>query len=648
VSRYRFLDRLISYLLGQLARITLDKASLVSQSRIFLRVVAIGILVGIAAFVFHESVSLVEDFTHHKLMGLTMPRPARDRPADEQLRELFAGDELFDAMGRVEMETGAPPPRLSHRGDPDTTHISKWLFLVPAIGGLIVGLISIGLAPEYIGDGTDVAIRAHHQREGYMPKLVTLRKMVASVVTVGTGGSSGLEGPIAQGGAGIASAVADRWGMSPAERRRFAIAGLAAGVGAIFRAPLGGAIYAVEVLYRDNEFESDSLIPAFMASIVSYSMFCTLSNRGWGALFAMPEMTFHAPLVLFYYLGMAVVLAVVGGFYVKMYDVALFLFKPRRFMPRWSRPMIGGLALGLLALKAPYVLGSGYGYLQGALDDEYSLKFLLAMGVLKIFATSLTLGSGGAGGAFAPSLVIGGMLGGAFGVVGQQLGIVEHPGPMVLVGMAGFFAGVSKAPVAALIMVSEMTFGYGLLVPLMLVTGVTYALVPRFISMHHSQVNNRRESPAHRADYIIDVLRGLRVADILDRSAVPPLVPMTTPLSDLNILFTRTQHEALPIVDEDDRMQGLVLLDDIREHLLTADFGGLILAADLMRHDVEPVRLSDDASTALGRLLAGETDELPVVEESSPGTVVGSITRREIIHLYYKQMSALAKAPVAS
>jgi CIC family chloride channel protein len=627
----RLFERVSEAFAREVALVRLDKATLIHQSREFLVVALVGLAMGLAAFLFHGAVELLGSHSYQRFLDYESPHPARTRPHDH------SGHDAHKTPLFIPFEAGKVDPIFPH-----FPVNSWWLVLIPTLGGLGVGLLSRALSPQYWGETGDVAIHAVHNRDGYTPGKVTAIKMASSALTVGTGGSSGLEGPIMQGGSGIGSLVAERFGVPPDQRRRLAIAGMAAGVAALFRAPLGGAFYAIEVLYRDSEFEGEALLPAFLASIIAYSVYCPLAGQGWGALFDIPPFEFNAPLQLFYYALMAAVLAVLGGAFVKIASFTRWVFRPRRFMPKWLTPALGGLCLGLLALKAPYVLGSSYGYLQEAMDGRLALSFLLTLGLLKIIATTLTLGSGGSGGVFAPALVIGGMIGGAFGAVGQKLGIVDHAAPMVVVGMAAFFAGVSKTPVAAMIMALEMTSGYGLLVPLMLSTGVTYLLVPRFIGIHHSQVNGRRDSPAHRSEYVTDVLRELRVDDLVDADTLPPMVPLDATLDELNILFTRTRHQTVPVVDENDNMEGVALLSDIKEHLLTADFGSLILAADIMRTSFEPIKRGEDASQALGKLLASGAEELPVVEEAKPEKVIGTLSRADITRVYYERMRALA------
>ncbi|NOY13137.1 MAG: chloride channel protein, partial [Deltaproteobacteria bacterium] len=372
----------------------------------------------------------------------------------------------------------------------------RWfLFLIPAFGGLISGWLVYTYAPEAEGHGTDGALEAFHRKNGVIRGRVPIIKTVASIVTIGTGGSAGREGPIAQIGAGFGSFVATRLGLSSADRRILLLAGIAGGIGATFRSPLGGALFAVEVLYRDPEFEHEGLIPCIISSIIAYSLFG--SATGWKPLLATPHFQFNHPGELLLYLALGISCALLGVVYVKTFYGLRDLFR-KLPLPNWQKPAIGGLGLGLLALFIPQVLGSGYGLVQAALYGKMALWVMLVIALAKILATSLTISSGGSGGVFAPSLVIGAMLGGAFGASAETLFplLTQDPRAYVLVGMAGFFAGVANAPIATLIMVSELTGNYSLLAPLMLVC-VVAMLVMRKNTIYEKQVARRFDSPAH-------------------------------------------------------------------------------------------------------------------------------------------------------
>ena len=282
----------------------------------------------------------------------------------------------------------------------------RWLLLVvPAIGGLLSGLLVFSLAPEAEGHGTDAMIDAFHRKRGIIRKRVPFIKTIASALTIGSGGSAGREGPIAQVGSGFGSAPAGWLKSSDRERRLLVLAGAGAGIGAVFRAPLGGALFVVEVLYREMEFESAALVPAFVASIVSYSIYCGVSGK-WGAIFRVPDATFTHPLELPLYLVLGLVCALMGILYVKVfYGVRDRVFR-RIPLPRHVKPALGGLAVGVIGYFLPQVLGMGYGWVQLAIDGNLALGLIVTIAFVKILATGLTISSGGSGGVFAPSMVI--------------------------------------------------------------------------------------------------------------------------------------------------------------------------------------------------------------------------------------------------
>ncbi|MCW8891702.1 MAG: chloride channel protein, partial [Deltaproteobacteria bacterium] len=258
----------------------------------------------------------------------------------------------------------------------------RWcLFLLPAIGGLISGWLVYTFAPEAEGHGTDGAIEAFHRKGGVIRGRVPIIKTIASVVTIGTGGSAGREGPIAQIGAGFGSFVATKLGLSAQDRRILLLAGMAGGIGATFRSPLGGALFAVEVLYRDPEFEHEGLIPCIISSIIAYSLFGAVT--GWEPLLDTPLFRFDKPPELLLYLVLGVACALFGVVYVKVFYGMRDIFR-KLPMPNWLKPAVGGLALGILAMFIPQVLGSGYGWVQAALYGKMALWVMLVIALAKV------------------------------------------------------------------------------------------------------------------------------------------------------------------------------------------------------------------------------------------------------------------------
>ena len=369
-------------------------------------------------------------------------------------------------------------------------------------------------------------IAAYHYKQGQIRPRVPLVKIVASSITLGTGGSGGREGPIAQIGAGFGSLLGKMLRLRPAERRVLMAAGMGAGIGAIFRAPLAGTIFAAEVLYSSTEFEPEVIIPTGIASVISYCVYGMFS--GWEPLFTIPpDLTFTNPLRLGPYLILALFMALLAALYTRTFYGCKHLFD-RLPIRKHFRPAIGAFLTGLVAFVLYFLLGQntqvlavlafGYSAIQNAMTQDVGVTagILLTIALGKILTTALTIGSGGSGGVFGPSMVIGGCGGGALGVVLHHYWpwLVPHPASFVIVGMAGFFAAAAKTPFSTLIIVSEMTGGYHLLLPSLWVCTLSFILSDKQ-SIYSSQVESRSLSPAHQGSYVRTVLAQVRVSQFL-------------------------------------------------------------------------------------------------------------------------------------
>ena len=302
---------------------------------------------------------------------------------------------------------------------------------VMTVGGLISGWLVYTFAPEAEGHGTDAAIESYHHKQGRIRARIPLIKTLASAVTLGTGGSAGREGPIAQIGAGFGSVLATQLGLTARDRRIMVAAGMGAGVGAIFRAPLAGALFAGEILYQDADIESDVIVPSAVASTVAYSVYCLAlpASTRFSPLFGRElQYPVGTPLELFPYTVLAIIVTLVGVAYIKTFYGIHTLFA-RLPVPRKVRPAIGAALAGIVGIGLYFamgrdrnvmaVLGTGYGTLQQALSpgEMPAIKVLLAVAFFKIITTSLTISSGGSGGVFGPSIVVGGCVGTAVGQV---------------------------------------------------------------------------------------------------------------------------------------------------------------------------------------------------------------------------------------
>jgi len=553
----------------------------------------------------------------------------------------FGLDQTSDLL--LVQGAGYVMPQPGAEGGTAAAHASprRWLLLlIPAVGGLLSGILVYSIAPEAEGHGTDSVIDAFHNRHGLIRRRVPIVKTIASILTIGSGGSAGREGPIGQIGAGFASALTSWLKTGERERRLLMLAGAGAGIGAIFRAPLGGALFISEVLYRDMELEPGALMLAFVASIVAYSLYCGV-NGVWGPIFEVPDLRYSHPLELPFYVLLGAICAGVGTVYVRVfYGIRDRIFRPLR-LPNHFKPALGGLGVGVIALFLPQVLGMGYGWTQLAIDGQLPIKLALALAAMKMVATGLTIGSGGSGGVFAPSMVIGGCLGATLGALLHRWmpGIVTQPAAFVLVGMAAFFAGVAKAPIASLVMVSEMTTGYGLLVPLMLATAVAYLLTPRSVSIYEKQVMTRADSPAHEGEFASDVLEGIHVRDALRPRKAPVVFRRDTPLGKILETMADVSQQTFPILLEDGSLCGVINAHDIRVFLIEQTMPpGLVVAQDLQTDGFPTVTMDEDLASALHKFHTTELEEVPVVENEFPTKAVAVLSRRELVAAYHDRM----------
>ena len=532
-----------------------------------------------------------------------------------------------------------------------------WLLLVvPAVGGLVGGFIVFKLAPEAEGHGTDSAIQAYHEHGGRIRRRVPLVKLFASAITIGTGGSAGREGPIAQIGAGFGSFLADALHLSTRERRILLAAGLGAGVAAIFRAPIAGALFAAEVMYSEADFEHDVLVPATIASITGYSV-CGLLF-GFGHLFSdTRHLGFTSPLELGPYLLLAVLAAGTAMLFSWSF-YAITRWFHRLPIPQVLKPALGGFMTGAVALvlylvvgktDVLAVMGSGYGLIQKAVSTPFALTgsgvaILALVAIGKVFTTGFSVGSGGSGGVFGPSMVIGGCLGGVVGTLfnGWWPEVVVHPGAYVLVGMAGFFAAAANTPISTLIMVSEMTGNYSLLVPTMWVCTLSF-LIARRTGLYRSQVPNRLHSGAHADELIVDVLDRMRVREVFHAGHRSLLIPHDMPLQDIRELIPESRQTVFPVIDGRGSLVGAFSLEDIRPMLFDEGMTDLIIASDIAASTPPRVHPEDTLGRATKLMTFRAVDELPVVARDDPGRFLGLIKRREIVAAYNRRIASMRR-----
>ncbi|HEY2416207.1 MAG TPA: chloride channel protein [Pirellulaceae bacterium] len=521
------------------------------------------------------------------------------------------------------------------------------LLLVLAAGGLAAGFLVQSFAPEAEGHGTDAAIEAYHHKRGVIRPIVPIIKLLASAITIGTGGSAGREGPIAQIGAGFGSFWGTLLKLPARDRRILLAAGMGAGIGAIFRAPLAGALFAAEILYRDADLETDVIVPAAVASVVGYTVYSYWLPADVRFLPIFGNALHHELSSLAELLPMtilAVCLVAVGIVYIKVFYGLHRGFK-RLPIPTLLRPVVGAVLAGSVGVGMYYcwgqnrdalaVLGTGYGTLQQALNEPQSIGMglLIAIALVKILTTALTIGSGGSGGVFGPSMVIGGCTGGSVGILLHRWWptLVPNPAVYTVIGMAGFFAGCAHAPISTIVMVSELTGDYSLLVPTMWVSTLCFVMGEPW-TLYEKQVPTRLDSPAHRGDFLVDVLEGITVGNVPWTQRKTVLEGM--PLRDIVHMLAENRQHYFPVMDDAGRFVGIFSSDDVRRYLFDETLWQLANARDVMTARVVSVTPDTDLNTAMKRFTELNLDELPVLDAKDGNQLLGMLRRKDVIGRY--------------
>jgi CIC family chloride channel protein len=534
---------------------------------------------------------------------------------------------------------GYLPPSPSGEGTPALVGMDRpWLLpAVVGLGGLLSGLIVFNLAPEAEGHGTDAAIAAIHHRQGRVRARIPPIKLVASAITIGSGGSGGREGPTAQISAGFGSLLGQWLNLKPLDRRIAVAAGMGAGIGAIFRAPLGGALMGAEILYL-HDLEVEALIPALIASIVGYTVYG--AYFGFAPIFgAQPDLALGAPVQLLYYALLGIIAGLGGILYSRVFYGTTGVFHHLR-VPLWLKPALGGLLVGLMALLIPGALHMGYGWVQISMGRELlglPLWMVVLLPFAKILSTSLSIGSGGSGGIFGPGMVIGGMLGATFWrlAYGTLPDVPQSPAPFVIVGMMALFGGIAHAPLAVMLMVAEMTGNLSMLAPAMIAVGVSTALVGDN-TIYRSQLPNRASSPAHRVHFAFPLLASLLVRDAMR----PPRVPIRTTATIRDALAALAEQAAMVLCVVDDAGRFVDVVTRAQLEVTPSANRAKTQVQIVLPSGIDPLTPEQSLDDALQQLADYGVAWLPVVVGNR---VVGGLGVRDAVATYKNTLPKSAR-----
>jgi CIC family chloride channel protein len=570
-------------MLSRFAQRLYARLRVTSPLHVYMYAIFIGLVTGLFGLAFNHMLHAVRDAVFLHGIGLALPYPRGEGVA----------------------------------GSPSVPFSPFLLFLAPAAGGILSGIVTTYFCHDARGGGTDAIIRAFHSEGGRIGGRVPFFKSLATIFTVGFGGSAGKEGPIMQIGAGIGSLFGRVLRVGDRAHRSMMLAGVAAGLATVFRAPFGGALTAVEVVYRED-IESDSLLPAILSAVSAYMI--VRAFQADAAIFVVPPVQLNTFYELLFYVLLGLVCVGTGYLF-----TAYFRFV-RRIFENWKvhpvlKPAVGGLIVGLAAVLFHDSIGDGSGVLQEVIlgrrpDAEWwglTLFFLFLAG-LKIITTSFTVATGGSGGVFTPSLFIGGMLGGAVGVVAQHT-FPDLNIPLVsfiMVGMGGFFIGVAHAPIAGMVMVCDMVGNYTLL-PALMIVSVLSTVLSRF-SIYEGQVENRFHSPAHYWDMNLNLLSQMKIENF---SNLLRHIATVEP----SRLVHRIEQDALAlkatdfiVVGKGGTYEGICSLRHFRHTPETEALRNLLTAADVAR-EIPAMKLTDTFSDALQVMMENEIDKVAVVGE---------------------------------
>lgn len=521
--------------------------------------------------------------------------------------------------------------------------LSNWLgsyaiILIPALGGLIAGPLITKFAAEAKGHGVPEVMQAIALRGGRIRPPVVIIKALASGACIGSGGSAGREGPIVQIGSAIGSVVGQVFHLSTDRIRNLVACGAAAGIAAVFNAPIAGTIFAMEVILGEftTLYFGNVVVCAVTASIVSRQFL------GLNPAFAVPSYTLLSAWELPLYAVLGVLSALVAWLFVTSLYWFEDLFDDWRF-PDWLKPAIGGLLLGALALLSPNVLGSGLEIIQDAVRGDFLWPAMALLVLGKMLATDFTLGSGNSGGVFAPSLFMGAMLGGAFGSLAAMAmpTAVAPQGAYALVGMAALFAAATHAPITAIIIVFEMSGDYRLILPLMLATVIATIVSERLRKENIYTLKLVRRGIQLQSGRDVDVMQGVTVAEVM-RTSVDTVAPDLN-LGELIDVMSRTHHHGVLVLDRDGGLWGIVTVSDV-DRALADGVPRRTTVAEIgtPREHLLLAYPDESIDAALARMAPRGLGHLPVVDRNNPDHLLGLIRRPDIIRAYNLALSRRA------
>ncbi len=513
--------------------------------------------------------------------------------------------------------------------------LSILIVLTPAVGGLIVGLLTCWMKME--GDSAAAAevMKWTAVDNGQVKRKIIWFRALTTAIFLGSGGSGGREGPITQICASMASTIGQTLKVSGDRLRLLVGCGAAAGIAAAFNAPIAGVIFSVELILAD--FNVVSFLPIVISSVMA-----TTTKRmlmGDIPVFEAPSYSLASPLeiVLFFILG--IICGLVAWFFYVSYFTADTLFKEHVNVHPAIKPAIGGLVVGGIGLFYPQIFGSGYSVINEMLEGDMLMGMAMTLLLLKIVATSFSLGSGGAGGIFAPALFIGCMAGGVFGylVNGMFPDSVASEGVYAMVGLGAVMAAVAHAPLTNILMAYELTGNYQIILPIMTACIMSTYVMTLFSEESLYTEKLRRKGIKLWRGRDLTVMDRIKVGEIMTKDVTT--IQENISFGDVMRLIVSSRHNYFPVLNEDNKLTGIISMQNVREVLLeSAELADIVVAGEIATENVVTVRAGNNLNDAMESFSMIDIDQLPVVSQTDPFKVIGMISRMDVMAVYKKEV----------
>ena len=513
-----------------------------------------------------------------------------------------------------------------------------WILIIPTIGGLIVGPIIYFLAPEAKGHGVPEVMQAILLKGGNIRPRVAFIKAIASSITIGTGGSVGREGPIIQIGSSLGSMVGQFLRVPSKRLKTLVGCGAAAGIAAAFNAPIAGALFAVEIILMDFAIAQFSpiVIASVIATVVSHTF------EGKFAAFIVPKYQLVSPQEIGFYFVLGALAGIASYLFIKVLYYSEDVFDNKLKFPEYLKPALGGIQIGLIALIFPHIMGVGYDTINDALYGNMFWYLALALVFIKILATSITLGSGGSGGIFAPSLFMGAMLGFFFGFGVHTLfpEVTATPGAYALVAMGGLVAGTTRAPITAIIIVFELTNDYSIILPLMVTCIISTILSSKLSRESIYTLKLLLRNIGIKEGMEVNIMESLYVKDIFRKDV--ETIKDSENFNQIVNKILKGKSAEYPVIDKDENVKGIISIYDIKGFFLEKEqLKDLLIATDIASTRFELLPPETSCQTALDIMSRFDLEGLPVVNTENGKKLIGYIWRKDIQDAYQKEIERM-------